>query len=213
MAAIKKVISEKRAIGVIIILHLVGLVGLQLESTRSLFESLTPANLIITSLLVFVFHPGWKEQASLYIFSIAIAGFVVEVVGVHTGSIFGVYYYEDNLGLKLLDVPIIIGLNWALLVYCCGVIANKLDIHHIGKTAVGATLMVLLDVVIEPFAITHHLWQWEGFHVPIQNYLAWWLIAFIMLAGFYKMVGKPVNRVAVAAYVVMGVFFVLDGVF
>ena len=38
----------------------------------------------------------------------------------------------------------------------------------------GAVCMVLLDVIIEPFAVHYGLWTWKGRVLPsIVNYIAW----------------------------------------
>lgn len=200
------------AISVITIIHLVGSIGLNTTTFCKLFETLTPINLLITTFLVLAFHPFFKKNLLLFVATIALTGFAVEVVGVHTGSIFGAYYYEQNLGFKLWEVPLIIGLNWVLLIYCCGMVAAKLPFKMgvASKSAVGANLMVLIDFFIEPFAIQHHLWQWQGGSIPIQNYVAWWVIAFFMLLFFYKMIKTSVNKVAVYTYYIMLVFFVLS---
>ena len=40
--------------------------------------------------------------------------------------------------------------------------------------------MVLLDFLIEPVAIRLNFWTWENNIIPIQNYLMWFLVAFVM---------------------------------
>ena len=49
---------------------------------------------------------------------------IAEILGVNYGLIFGKYDYGDNLGLKLLGVPLLIGLNWVVLTFICGSISN-----------------------------------------------------------------------------------------
>jgi putative membrane protein len=48
------------------------------------------------------------------------------MLGVHTGILFGNYKYGNALGLKLNDVPILIGINWFIVVYACGMSALQL---------------------------------------------------------------------------------------
>jgi putative membrane protein len=40
----------------------------------------------------------------------------LEVVGVKTGLIFGEYKYGSTLGIKLFEVPLIIGFNWVFVI-------------------------------------------------------------------------------------------------
>ena len=44
-------------------------------------------------------------------------GFFVELLGVKTGLIFGNYHYGATFGAKWQDVPYLIGLNWAAMVF------------------------------------------------------------------------------------------------
>ena len=37
---------------------------------------------------------------------IVLIGFVIEVIGVKTGYVFGSYSYGDSLGFKILEVPV-----------------------------------------------------------------------------------------------------------
>lgn len=41
--------------------------------------------------------------------------------------------------------------------------------------------MLLVDVGLEQFAITHELWVWENDTVPLKNYLAWFFISCLFL--------------------------------
>jgi len=59
------------------------------------------------------------KRTDFYISLIAVSiiGFLIEVIGVKTGYIFGRYYYGQSLGYHLLSVPLLIGLNWGVLLY------------------------------------------------------------------------------------------------
>ena len=45
----------------------------------------------------------------------------LNITGANTGLIFGNYTYGNILGMKVLGVPLIIGLNWFIVMYCAGV--------------------------------------------------------------------------------------------
>jgi len=53
-------------------------------------------------------------------------GMLAEVVGVATGLPFGAYAYSDSLGAKLLGVPLVIPLAWAMMAYPAFVVAGRL---------------------------------------------------------------------------------------
>lgn len=164
----------------LILLYLVGIAGFALPKTRDLFQQLVPLNLLISALLLFVFHAHWKMQHVWTMLAIAAAGFFAEMVGTRTGLIFGNYTYGPALGLKLFSTPLLIGLNWLLLVYSVFGLFPRL--HQLRTfPLVGAAVLVIFDVVMEPVAIATNMWSWEGGPVPIQNYVAWFVIASLMI--------------------------------
>lgn len=50
---------------------------------------------------------------------------------------------------------------------------------------IAAMLTALYDVTIEPVAIALDYWQWGGGEIPLQNYLAWAGIAFLISLPLY----------------------------
>ena len=103
----------------------VGLAGMLLPFSRELFMMITPLNLLFATL--FLFWGRWPAGRVIVTgFFIAIASFFVEALGVNTGRIFGAYSYGRTLGPALLNTPLIIGLNWFLLIYCTNVIGRLL---------------------------------------------------------------------------------------
>ena len=52
-------------------------------------------------------------------------------------------------------------------------------------TASAAILTALYDVTIEPVAIALDYWQWHAGEIPLQNYLAWAAIAFLISLPLY----------------------------
>ena len=162
----------------ILALHIVGAIGLSVNMFRDFFLFLVPFNLVLTFLLC-LFFISWKQHLKPFII-IYLLGFFVEVVGVKTGLLFGEYIYGNYLGVKLLDVPLIIGVNWLLLVFCTYGLAHKFFKNSFVKIIFASFLMVLLDLAIEPVAIKLGFWSWTGIHVPIQNYFMWFLTSSIM---------------------------------
>ncbi len=113
----------------------------------------------------------------------------IEAIGVNSGEIFGAYDYGNALGLKILDTPPIIGINWAILVLGTGywLILSSLKIKNtILFSFLGAIIMTILDILIEPVAIKLDFWHWKTQTPPLQNYLAWFLISFLLFLSFPK---------------------------
>lgn len=103
----------------------VGLAGMLLPFSREIFITITPLNLIFAAL--FLFYGRWPARRVLLTgLAVFVASFLVEAAGVNTGKIFGYYSYGSALGPKLWNTPVIIGLNWFVLIYCTNVISRQL---------------------------------------------------------------------------------------
>ncbi|MFK7971468.1 MAG: carotenoid biosynthesis protein [Bacteroidia bacterium] len=200
---------------VLVVLHVVGVIGFSLESFKPLFQQLTPLNLIITVVLLGVFHQVWTKRFAAWAFLTFMAGFLVEVTGVKTGLIFGEYAYLPAFGPQLWETPPIIGLNWLMLVYIIGMLVALIPVKRKGlaidaplvKSAIAATLLTLFDVLVEPVAIQNEFWTWFGQTPPLQNFAAWWLIGFVLFYGYYRLPQKPRNPLTIWVIGVQLLFF------
>jgi putative membrane protein len=193
---------------ILVVIHLVGVAGI-LSPYKGLFLVLTPFNLLLSTTLLLINHKNFNANFYIFCFTIFLAGFFVEVIGTNRGFIFGSYSYGNTLGIKFLKTPIIIGVNWLLLIYTVGSIFNKLNKSIYFKSIIGAASLVILDLFIEPVAIKYNFWDWYEGVVPLQNYIAWFIISFIMLILFYKLNFNKENKLAKAMFIVQLVFFVL----
>lgn len=192
----------------IIIIYIVGVCGICCTSQQQqlLFLKLTPVNLIVTTLFLFLFHENWNAKFLFTSLLIFLFGFFIEVIGVKTHMIFGSYNYGNTLGIQILNVPIIMGFNWLLLVYC---IATSLhNIKNIFLYSFSAALvMTALDILIEPMAMKLDFWQWKNNAVPLQNYLAWFILSFILFFIFRKLNGRIENKFAKVVLLIQFLFF------
>ncbi len=191
------------------IIYLVGIIGLN-GSWQAVFRLLTPFNLLLTAAVLLFFHEDKRNSLGTFGLLCMLLGYSVEVLGVKTGFPFGNYQYLTTLGIKLFDTPLMIGVNWLILTYACGMIAHRFPVPNWQKALVAAALMLFMDVVIEPFAIEHLLWAWEGNVIPIQNYVAWYGISFCLLLLFYRLVPQSENPLALPIYILLFLFFVFN---
>jgi uncharacterized membrane protein len=133
-----------------------------------------------------------KIRISIWLAVTWAATFGLEVLGVKTGLVFGAYSYGATLGPQLFEVPVIIGLNWSIIVFG---IAETLRMKRFSLLAaligvpVGA---VLFDIALEPVAMSVlDYWTWTGGPVPLQNYIAWALISFTFAVLYFWMLPIP----------------------
>lgn len=160
--------------------HLSAVIGISIGH-KEFFLPKSALNLALCFALLLVALP--KQPPGKYLIPLVISflvGMVVEVVGVHTGMVFGVYEYGSGLGPKAAGVPWIIGINWALLVFITFDITRDWSSSIYIRSVCGATLMVLLDLLIEQVAPWFGFWEFQGGLAGPVNYVAWWVVAFVL---------------------------------
>ena len=197
----------KISIGIIWLFHLSGLMGL-LYIDKNLFASLTPLNLFISSTLLFVNQKSLKNKEIIIVFLIFSIGMIAEILGVNYGLIFGKYDYGDNLGLKLLDVPLLIGLNWVVLTFICGGISNHFVKNKYLSIVVGIILMLLIDIPLEPIAPILDYWEFSGSVAPIQNYIGWAFTSLLTLSIYQFFYSNKEFTFSINLFLAQLLFFV-----
>ncbi|WP_266203563.1 carotenoid biosynthesis protein [Pontibacter kalidii] len=196
------------AVAILVIFHAVGFWGLMFSGRPEYFQNLTPMNLLLTNTLLFAFHRCWNAAFILFAVVVWAVGFFSEVLGVHTGLLFGEYAYGAALGVKVWEVPLLIGLNWLMLVYSTGHISNYARLPWWAKAIVGTLLMLLLDFFIEPVAMRFDFWDWQGGQIPLSNFAGWFLVALGLQVYFQRASIYKKNRLAPFVYLVQLLFFV-----
>jgi putative membrane protein len=189
------------------LMHLAGFIGLQLSISQSFFKALVPFHLLASLGLLLIFHRDWHKSAVVFCITAYLMGFLVELLGVHTGMVFGQYLYGQTLGWKIMEIPLVIGANWLVLIYCAGVVANNWHISTPIKTSLAALLVVGLDVLIEPVAMKLDFWNWADSIVPLQNYVAWYFISWVLLYFFYRLPFQKENHLAGLLLACQALFF------
>ena len=195
----------------IVAFHLVGMVGLSTESYFSIFIFLVPYNLLITFLLCCFYISFQKYYKPMVL--IAMIGFVIEVVGVKTGVLFGEYHYGSVLGFKVLGVPLVIGLNWLVLSLATHSIMRVFLNNRFSIICTASLLMVLLDLLIEPVAIKLGFWTWDSSFVPLQNYIMWFFSAFIMqyvLIKFNSSINYKLGLYVISSQLIFFIYLVFN---
>lgn len=176
--------------------------------------TLTPYTLLLAGVLVIVSSSD-KNNVKLFqwMFITYFFTFLSEVIGIKTGFIFGDYIYGAALGLKLFDVPLIIGFNWVLIILGAINIADSIEKNAFTTAMLAAVLAVLFDLMLEPIAIKLDYWNWIKGGIPLRNYYAWFGIAFVSSYLYKKMDVKTNTDIFRFYFIVQLVFFVVLSLF
>jgi putative membrane protein len=149
----------------------------------------------------------------LWLIPAGIISFALEAYAVATGAIFGQYSYGEVLGLKLYEVPIIIGLNWVMVIWGAYAFASLLTKDLLGKAFITGAACVAFDYFLEPVAIALGFWNWQTLKIPAQNYLAWFGISFVLaiLAHYLKL--KNNTNIVTLQFTLQFLLFLLLNIF
>lgn len=200
--------TNKSGIGIRIIwlFHICAIIGVTL-GFFDFFIQKTILNLLVSfSLLVWVF-PINSSKKILTAALCFMVGMVVEYLGVNHGLLFGEYTYGSNLGPKVLGVPWLIGINWAMLIFITGAVADRFEIPDYLKVIIGAFLMIILDFLMEASAPIFDFWEFKNQIVPMRNYVSWFVISLILHAFFRYLNIKGDYRFSANLYFCQVLFF------
>lgn len=191
------------AIIILSIVYLVGIIGYATPQLQPLFMKLAPANLIFTLIMLFWFDKKFNMNTLIALLIIGALGYLVEVLGVKTGLIFGQYQYGDALGYKVAGVPLIIGANWVLVVFSTLVVVKKYTRfdYSLFTALLAGLICTTLDFFIESQAPRFDYWYWQNGNAPFQNYLAWFVIASLFAWALERMLNREKIRNKLAFHV------------
>jgi putative membrane protein len=162
------------------IVHIAALIGIAL-GYEDFFLPKSPFTLLYLLFLLIFFFKIDSQKTVLLFALFMVTGIAVEWIGVHTGSLFGDYYYGKNFGPKMDGIPILIGVNWGILTFTTHVIAKKFLSSRIAIIALGAFLMVGLDYFLEQICDFSGFWHFNG-GAGWFNYICWFVVAAILHA-------------------------------
>ena len=192
----------------IVMFHLVGLYGFLNSDLEQLFIALVPYHLLLMLSLLAISTDDFSFNFRVFAIIVYLAGFFIEVIGVNTGLVFGSYTYGEALGFKLFSTPLLIGVNWLILVYCTGVFLEQFKIKSsFFFSLLGALILLSLDFLIEPIAIRFDYWSWAGGQIPLQNYLGWYLFSFLLFWIFRGLDFQKQNKAAIVLLFAQAGFF------
>jgi putative membrane protein len=164
---------------ILVIFHVIGITLFVLDES---YASLSYVNLLVTAVVLLINENDFTSVVKLAL--IGAGGFIIELIGTKTGLLFGNYSYGSALGFKLFEVPVIIALNWMIIVRAGHSIGKLFTKNRIVIALIAAITCTALDVLIEPVAIQYDFWNWHKHEIPVFNYLCWFIFSFIFALLF-----------------------------
>jgi putative membrane protein len=212
-------------VSIALLFHISGAIGM-FTSSRDWFIRLTPLNLLLMMALLLWTQNGISKGFIAFFCICFITGMGVETIGVHTGWLFGQYEYGTVLGVRWNGVPLLIGVNWFIMVYCAGINMSKTirNWHQANKGEKrpwmsevqqriiafidGALIVTVFDWIMEPVAVKLGFWTWLGNgQIPFYNYLCWFLVTALLLQVFLWLPFKKENVFAENLLIIQFLFF------
>lgn len=210
-----------------LLFHISGVIGILFSPFKDWFIKSTPIVLLVMFILLINTQFKYFRKFILFFIIAFTIGMSTEIIGVNTGLLFGHYQYGKVLGPSIFGVPIVIGINWCLTVFCSGALSikgiellrNKLNVKMNAFASsffviiVGATIATCFDFILEPVAVKLNFWSWESGQIPLYNYSCWFIISAILL-GFKKYFIKiRVNDFAISLLIIQALFFLILNLF
>ncbi|HON51667.1 MAG TPA: carotenoid biosynthesis protein [Bacteroidales bacterium] len=159
----------------------IGTIGFLYPATKQILITLIPYVLLGNFILVALFDSSQNTKKQLLVYAIIfLLGLGIEIIGVNTSIIFGTYWYGKALGIQVVNTPLLIGLNWLFLVYSTRLLFQSFTIHPYLKIIGASGSMLLYDFFLEQSAHKMDMWYWHNNTIPIQNYIAWFIISVCM---------------------------------
>lgn len=198
---------QKRIITLIAVIYLVGIIGHLSSDLVDIMLLLTPHTLFLSAgMVLFTSMRDFNRKTKIWLIIVYFSTFIIEIIGVQTGLIFGDYEYGKTLGISVLNVPLIIGINWVILILAAVSISSVIK-DPIPKILMAGILTVALDMLIEPIAIELDYWTWGGGEIPLQNYIAWFIISVGVAFTHHKLKLDKPDIVLKFYYLVQLLFF------
>lgn len=164
------------------------------SEARNLLTVVTVVVFFLASTTHALVHRG-ARWTGLYLLVTLGVGLVAEAVGTATGVPFGAYDYAGTLGGKLLGVPVVIPLAWAMFAYPCLLVGQRLARTGPGAVVVAAIAMASWDLFLDPQMVQAGHWRFTDVQVslpgapgiPLSNYLGWLAVALVMMTALHAL--------------------------
>ena len=186
----------------LVIFHAIG-IGLFLYLDEA--PTLSYLTILLSSVMVLIAEENRKKATIVFVI-IFILGYLIELIGVQTGYLFGQYEYQESMGPLAFGTPLVIGATWYATVAGAANVSRFVKAPVLSQSVLAGCLAVIMDMLIEQVAVPYGLWQWAAGEIPLYNYLCWFIFGTLFSLIYLKMNNNK-NKVAVHLFMIWIAFF------
>ncbi|MCK5084059.1 MAG: carotenoid biosynthesis protein [Candidatus Pacebacteria bacterium] len=140
-------------------------------------------------------------------------GIILEVLNVHMS---GLYSYGKEFMVQIYNVPLAIGLGWAVIYYISHKSAQNYDLKWWQIPLFMSLIALSIDLVVDVVAIRLGFWSWqipfneEWFGVPYDNLFGWlaviWTFSFFINLSRQNFLSKKLSKAIKYSSVIISPF-------
>jgi isopentenyl-diphosphate delta-isomerase type 1 len=179
----------------------------------SLITSLSVAAFAVPSF--FALRRWLGKRHAVYVFvGFGLLALTIETFALLTGYPYGRFAYSDLAGYRLFGVvPWTVAFAWTPLVLAAYACAAKFLDSPLLRVLGAASLLVVIDLVLDPGAVAVGLWRYDspvGFYeVPFSNFVGWFVTGLIAATALEVYVRKTRPLLPVPLQLASSAFLIL----
>lgn len=175
--------TERYSVLFIVVMYIISIILHIIPVIQPLILKLTELYLFLITILIFAFGL-LNNHRNLITFTfwsllVFLSIYLIEVITINTGFIFGALSYGETLPTKIANVPLIIPLYWTMTILASYGFFSRIIENRYLRAVISSAIFVLLDIIIEPVAMKLGYWQWDLHKIPFTNYISWYLLSLI----------------------------------
>ncbi len=148
----------------------------QLPFSWDVFAVISSVNVVLIALPSIYGISKWLGKNSWILAVMALFAMTIETFAIITGFPYSAFEYGTLTGGKIGVVPWTVGFSWVpILLFAWLLVKNYKSIWI--RIGLGAILMTIFDLVLDPGATALGFWIWESsegfYNVPWMNFFGW----------------------------------------
>lgn len=176
---------------------------------ENLFFYLFEIGITLTVIVIFLKERKNKELCETLVLAI-IYGLILEILNVHNS---GTYSYGREFLLQIYDIPLAIGMGWAIIYYVSEKSVESYNLKWWQAPFFMALIALSIDLAVDTIAIRLEFWKWlipfdqEWFGVPYDNLFGWlavvWTFVFFINLSKQNFQNKRISKIIKYATVII----------